>query len=331
MKRLVVFFFLILCSILLHAQNANRFYWPTSSGAVVEKSHYVLSYSEAHEQAEWVFYELTRQEAKGGYERTDDFRSDGAISTGSASLADYKGSGYDRGHLAPAGDMAFSTVAMSESFYMSNMSPQDPSFNRGIWKQLESLVRAWAQDDGDLFVVTGAILEDGLPTIGVNRVSIPRYYYKVVLDWDNNGQEVRSIAFVLPNQKGVGKLYHYAVSIDSVEALTGIDFFASFSDDLEAQFESTVTGSWDYSLKPVSRSYQKTNATAVSRCKGTTQSGSRCKRTTKSESGYCWQHESQTKTPASKGSSVRCSAYTQSGNRCKRMTKNLSGKCWQHE
>lgn len=110
----------------------------------------------------------------------------------------------------------------------------------------------------------------------------------------------------------------------------GIDFFASFSDDLEAQFESTITGSWDYSLKPVSRSYQKSNGSSAIQCKGTTQSGSSCKRNTKSESGYCWQHESQAKSYSS-GSSVRCSAYTQSGNRCKRMTKNASGKCWQHD
>ena len=326
-KYLALFTFLF-HGIFAFGQGEDWLFWPSSNGEVIEKTHYVLSYMEEHEQAEWVFYELTKDEALGGYERTNNFRSDGAVATGSAGLNDYKGSGYDRGHLAPAADMAFSSTAMSESFYLSNMSPQNPSFNRGIWRQLEALVRAWAQEDGDLYVVTGAVLEEGLSTIGYSGVSIPRYYYKVILDKDADG--IRSVAFVLPNQKGSRELRDYSVSIDSVEVLTGIDFFASFSDALEAQFETATTGTWNYSLKPVSRSYQKSNETAASRCKGTTQSGRQCKRTTKSESGYCWQHESQTKS-STNGSSVRCSAYTQSGNRCKRKTKNASGKCWQHE
>lgn len=151
------------------------------------------------------------------------------------------------------------------------------------------------------------------------------------MDWDNNGQEAQSIAFVLSNQKGVGKLYDNAVSIDSVEALTGIDFFASFSDAVEDQFESIIKGSWDYSLKRVLRSYQKSNGSSAIQCKEGAPSGIQCIRMTKSESGFCWQHESLANSPSFKVSSVRCSAYTQSGNRCKRMTKNMSGKCWQHE
>ena len=320
---------MVLCYATIHSQNPEKLFWPISGGEIAEKSHYVLSYSEQHEQAEWVFYELTRNEALGGYERTNNFREDGTIAQGSASLSDYKGSGYDRGHLAPAGDMAFSSIAMSESFYMSNISPQHPSFNRGIWRQLESLVRAWAQSDGDLYVITGPILTVGLPAIGFNNVSVPRYYYKVVLDWDND--EVRSIAFILPNQKGRGALRQYSVSIDSVEALTGIDFFGSLSNDKEAQFESRITGSWDFSLRPISTTSNKSQKSKASQCQGTTQSGRRCRRTTKSESGYCWQHENQTNSPVKQQTSVRCSAYTQSGNRCKRITKNKSGKCWQHE
>jgi len=133
--------------------QAQEFVPVSGNGQLVRHAHYSLSYSEAHEQAEWVYYELTSSEARNNsYDRSDNFREDGEVRTGSASLADYRGSGYDRGYLAPAGDMAFSSTGMSESFYMSNMSPQHPSFNRGIWKQLESLVRAWATEKSVLYV-----------------------------------------------------------------------------------------------------------------------------------------------------------------------------------
>ena len=111
-----------------------------------------------------VAYELTAQEVQGIVSRSDDFRADPEIITGSAALVDYRGSGYDRGHLAPAADMKWSEEAMSESFYMSNMSPQAPGFNRGIWKSLESRVRSWAVENGTVYVVTGGILSPGLPT-----------------------------------------------------------------------------------------------------------------------------------------------------------------------
>ena len=119
------------------------------------------------------------------------------ISTGSASLPDYKGSGYDRGHLAPAGDMKWSTTAMSESFYMSNMSPQEPSFNRGIWNRLESQVRRWAIDNGSVYIATGGVLTDGLKTLGSNSVSVPQYYFKVILDYQE--PDIKGIGFIIPN------------------------------------------------------------------------------------------------------------------------------------
>ncbi len=106
---------------------------PTSTtGQIVEHTYFTLSYSEDHEQAEWVYYELTPMLINGTQARTDNFRPDPKVSTVSAQLSDYKGSGYDRGHLCPAGDMKLNKTAMSETFYLSNMSPQEASFNRGI-------------------------------------------------------------------------------------------------------------------------------------------------------------------------------------------------------
>ena len=208
------------------------------SDQIVHHSNYTLNYSEKHEQAEWVAYTLSSSDVYGSVGRTNDFRADPKVKTGSASLADYKGSGYDRGHLAPAGDMKSTYTAMSESFYMSNMSPQVPSFNRGIWKKLESTVRNWAVDYQKVYIVTGAVLTASYPTIGMNNVSIPEFYYKVILDYEQ--PEIKGIGFILPNQKSSQSLQSYAVSVDEVERFTGIDFFHSLSDDIEEQIESHI-------------------------------------------------------------------------------------------
>ena len=185
-----------------------------------------------------VAYELTAQEVQGIVSRSDDFRADPEIITGSATLVDYRGSGYDRGHLAPAADMKWSEEAMSESFYMSNMSPQAPGFNRGIWRSLESRVRSWAVENGAVYVVTGGILSSGLPTIGPDSISVPEYFYKVILDYQE--PELKGIGSILPNQGSKSSLKTYAVSIDSVEQRTGIDFFPSLPDDIEDKLEASV-------------------------------------------------------------------------------------------
>ncbi|ACF14264.1 DNA/RNA non-specific endonuclease [Chloroherpeton thalassium ATCC 35110] len=220
-------------------------YLPSAThGKIVAHQYYTLSYVEKHEQAEWVAYELTKAEALGTITRKDAFREDPSIQTGSATLDDYKKSGYDRGHLAPAADMKFSKEAMSESFFMSNMAPQKPSFNRGIWKELEEKVREWAVQNDRIYVVTGGVLTDGLSTIGADKVSVPKYFYKVVLDYTE--PETKAIAFVLPNQNSKKPLSSFAVSIDSVEKLTGIDFFPALPDDAENALERMVTYSlWD--------------------------------------------------------------------------------------
>jgi len=211
---------------------------PISGEQIVYRSGYSLSYNEQHEQASWVAYALTADQVRGTVKRINDFRVDPEIKTGSASLSDYRGSGYDRGHLAPAADMKWSTTVMSESFYMSNMSPQNPSFNRGIWKRLENQLRQWALDEQKLHIVTGGVLKEGLDTIGENQVSIPEYFYKVVLDYEK--PILKGIGFILRNEKSEMPLEKYAVSIDSVEQLTGIDFYYSLPDSIEDSIESIV-------------------------------------------------------------------------------------------
>ena len=213
---------------------------------IIDHFGYSLSYNEDHEQANWIFYELTDYEVSGTVKRKNQFRSDPKVKTASASLSDYRGSGYDRGHLAPAADMKWSVTAMSESFYMSNMSPQRPSFNRGIWKRLEEQVRLWALNNKSIYVVTGGVLVDELETIGVNEVSVPEYYYKVILDYIE--PELKGIGFILPNQKEMGLLKSYVVSIDEVEKFTNIDFFPSLPDATEDQLEGKIDLSkWNFS------------------------------------------------------------------------------------
>ena len=212
---------------------------------VIQHTGYTLCYSEEHEQPYWVAYLLTADEVFASESsREDNFMEDPSIPTGSATLADYRGSGYDRGHLCPAADQAWSEKAMYDSFYLSNMSPQTHAFNAGIWLNLESAVRSMAAQNSEICVVTGPVLTDGpYHSIGANKVSVPNAFYKVILDY--YGDEHKAIGFVL-HQDDKGSLKTFAVPVDYVEALTNIDFFPMLDDAeekvLEAQCEPEI---WD--------------------------------------------------------------------------------------
>ncbi|WP_226390168.1 DNA/RNA non-specific endonuclease [Penaeicola halotolerans] len=215
--------------------------YPTvnKAGELIEHSAYTLFYDEPTEQAAWVIYKLESTELNGAAERSDNFKIDPKVSTGSAHPDDYLRSGYDRGHLAPAADFSFSETAMQESFYMSNMSPQAPSFNRGIWKKLETQVRYWASQYETLYIVTGPVFEQSPQTIGSNQVAVPTHYYKVI--YDLKGPKYQAIAFIFENKKLDRPLTEFIVSVDSVESLTQIDFFPYLPDSLENILESKAT------------------------------------------------------------------------------------------
>ena len=205
---------------------------------IISHQYYELLYSEEHEQPFWVKYTSTKQHILDKkYKRKNNFREDPLIKTQSATLKDYTKSGYDRGHLCPAGDMCFSETAMSESFFMSNMSPQFPSFNRGKWKALEEKVRNWTVEYDTAIIYCGGVLNDISKTIGPNKVSVPKYYYKVVYcpTIDN------AIGFIMPNKKCELPLDAYMVTIDSVESLTNIDFYNNYLPEVQKQFESNST------------------------------------------------------------------------------------------
>ena len=187
-----------------------------------------------------MIYHMTAEEATTkATSREDNFRPDPEIPTGSATLADYRGFGFDRGHLAPAADMAFSVKTMDESFYMSNMSPQRSEFNRGIWKSLEEQVRSFAITEKDVYIVTGPVLPKKKSlTIGTNEVTVPGSYYKVI--WDRTEPQ-KMIGFILANEGSSKPLQSFAVTVDEVEAATGLDFFSEIPQPQQEQLESTLT------------------------------------------------------------------------------------------
>jgi endonuclease G len=186
-------------------------------------------------------------------QRNNQFMPDPLLTACKASNEDYRGTGYDRGHLAPAADMCYSYQTMVESFYLTNITPQFSSFNRDIWERLEEQVRQWAIDDKDIYVVTGTVLTPGLETIGHDRITIPAYFYKVILDYSQ--PNAKGIGFIIPNEGSPEPIQHFAVTIDSVEKVTGTDFFYQLPEDQQRTIESNIDLSkWSWTT---SRSHSK--------------------------------------------------------------------------
>lgn len=211
---------------------------PTSTTKqIIRHKGYVLSYSEANEQAEWVAYELKKSELN--YNNNDFkrpyFIDDPLVKTGSADWKNYRRSGYDKGHLCSAGDRKYSKSMFEETFYTSNISPQKHDFNEGVWNRLEQKVRYWASKYDGIYVVTGGVLEKNLTTIGDEEVTVPKYFYKVLLD--NYKGNFKMIAFLVPHEDSEKPLYEFVVPVDQIEKMTGIDFFPKLNDKDEVMLE----------------------------------------------------------------------------------------------
>lgn len=210
---------------------------------IIRHEGYTVSYNSDYRIANWVAYELTSKEAKSKKAtRSNKFVPDPLVKGATALNEDYTRTGYDRGHLAPAGDMKWSMKAMRESFYLSNICPQDPDLNRGIWKELEEQIRLWASENGSLLVVTGPIITDDLRRLGKNRVGIPKRFFKVVCTQTAGRPE--GVGFLFDNRDyGDTSLRSMMIPIDSVESVTGIDFFPSLPDSIERPMEASVNKS----------------------------------------------------------------------------------------
>lgn len=205
---------------------------PGECDQIVDREGYAVGYCAKHRQAAWVQYHFTAVENQTRKaSRSEDFREDPAIKSGAAALADYWGSGYSFGHLAPAADMKFSELTMSESFYLSNMSPQDYDFNSGVWNDIEKFVRYTVNIEQSIYVVTGPILPTErhpyvAKTIGPGKVTVPRAFYKIIYDAT---PPKKMIAFIVPNKPSSAPIASFVTSVDKVEELTGLDFFSKVS------------------------------------------------------------------------------------------------------
>lgn len=205
---------------------------------IIRHTGFTLSYNDAWRIPNWVGYVLTRDELDGNEERSNKFVPDPLVVGVETHTKDYSHSGYDRGHMAPAADMKWSAKAMRESFYLSNICPQLHNLNAGDWKELEDRGRDWARQDGAVVIVCGPIVGKKPARIGTNKIAVPDAFFKVILSPTVN--RPRAIGFVMPQQKGNRPLRSYALTVDSVETLTGIDFFTALPDDVEQQLESTL-------------------------------------------------------------------------------------------
>lgn len=214
----------------------------SESAILIEHEGFTVSYVDKHKQAEWVAYRLIGEDVEKKIPRTNKYTED-PLCPNCATDSDYKYSGYDRGHLFPAAN-AWTENIMKESFYFTNICPQDNSFNSGVWNRLETLVREWAVKYDTIHVVTGSILSDGLKTIGNNKVSVPKYMYKVVVV--NTDTAKQGIAFLIENKGSNIKDYEkFALTIDELEELTNLDFCTNLPDYLETEIESSFNyGRW---------------------------------------------------------------------------------------
>lgn len=219
---------------------------PTSTtGIIVNHSYFSLSYNEPFEQAEWVAYVLDKSHLTYDDRERPYFIEDPFVITKSADWKNFKGSGYDRGHLVPAGDRRFSEKAFNETFYTSNISPQDKEFNVGIWHDLEKRIRGWAKKYGALYIITGGVLETGLVKIGEEDVAVPDTFYKIIAR--KKAGQWTAIAFLIPNKPQIMPLGNFTVTVDEVEHATGINFFNQLPIDQQDNFEKMTTkADWEF-------------------------------------------------------------------------------------
>lgn len=216
---------------------SRKDFLPDSDNQIIHHNTYSLSYNERHEQAEWTAHILRSSDIRDVDYKRPYFEIDDMVKTGAAHWRNYKKSGYDRGHLVPAGDRRASKKDYEETFLTSNISPQIHEFNAGIWNTLEQKTRYYAKRYGELYVITGSVFKNSKDEIGTENVTVPSAYYKIIYrDTDDGG---KLLAFLMPHRKSDESIYNYVTSVDQIEQQTGFDFFAQLPDGLEERLESS--------------------------------------------------------------------------------------------
>ncbi len=231
-----------------------RWGYPGGNCRILAEAGFIICEDVAHRLPQWVGYHLTRADLHGSATRQNNFHADDRLERGARSEnADYAKSGYDKGHMAPAADFKRTVRAMSETFLLSNMTPQRPNLNRRIWEHLESEVRGLAKAHGSIWIFTGPLYLNRAATqpiapdsfIGRDRVAVPTHFFKVVLcEHANNVFEM--FAFILPNQESTftHDAAFYLKTVRNVEQLSGLDFFDVLPDPRENQLETTRAPLW---------------------------------------------------------------------------------------
>ena len=210
---------------------------PAEPDLLLQKTGFTLGYSSQYRQAVWVAYTLTAENLLAKQvRRRDKFQADPEVKKHPVHPKDYARSGFDKGHLAPAADMTYSLGSMTDSFFMTNISPQIPGCNRGIWKRLENQVRRWAVKEGKIYIITGPIFSPKPKVMKTAAIPVPVAFYKVILDLT---PPMKMIGFIVPNQTSKRRLASFALSVDEVERITGYDFFSELDDELETHLEKS--------------------------------------------------------------------------------------------
>lgn len=208
------------------------------SEQIIRKTSYIASYNKDTKIPNWVAWHLTADHTDGPVRRMSNFYEDEQVASPRATLEDYRGSGWSRGHMCPAGDNKWSETAMYESFSLVNVCPQNANLNSGLWNSIEIDCRRWARQFGDIYIVCGPVfLNREHETIGTNDIFVPEAFFKVVLCL--NGTP-KAFGVICRNTDGNRKRDLYYNSIDQVERITGYDFFPALPDELEDRLESDV-------------------------------------------------------------------------------------------
>ena len=229
---------------------------------IIQRVAYIVSYNSSTKCPNWVSWNLTKEHTDGPFPRkgVPYYEDDGtAVGIGVVTndnfskgyfldmdvkgvrqeFTDWNDRRYNvnHGHLCPAGDNKWSKAAMNQSFYLTNMCPQDIDLNGGDWEGLERRCRGWANRFGGINIIAGPIFSSkGYRTMGEGKVGIPDAFFKVVL---RNGKDVKGIGFIFPNEGTHHDLSHYVKTIDEVEDITGFDFFSQLPDEIETTVESS--------------------------------------------------------------------------------------------
>ena len=241
--RIVVIGFVLLLGITVRSQD-NRFL--PKNGVFdqqLEQTGYYVGFDYETKLPEWVAYELTAEELLDPVKRTNSFKLNPVVGDEyENATSSYSGSGYDRGHLAPAADLCWSTKSMKESFYMTNMAPQLAGFNRGMWKRAETLTREWATLYGKVYVISGSVFKPYTLSMPNGKgVEIPKQFFKIVY------REGQMIAFLFDNKKLNGEPRRYVTNVNAIEELTGLDFFSELEDAEEERLEQkSNASSWKF-------------------------------------------------------------------------------------